>query len=248
MGFERQTVVVTGGSRGLGRATVLAFARQGADIAFSFFQDLIAAERLISEVRAMGRRCIGVRCDMGDESAVVDFVSACVQTFRSIDVLINNAAIVADAPVLARTSKQWRRTFDVNLLGAFVCTKEFAPGMIERGKGAVVNVASISGTSVHCPEIIDYDATKAAIISMTKNFSKAFAPHGVRVNALAPGWIDTEMNSSLAPEYASAECARISLKRFASPDEIAKPILFLAGPDASYISGSVLVVDGGRED
>ncbi|NOQ55932.1 MAG: SDR family oxidoreductase, partial [Nanohaloarchaea archaeon] len=157
---------------------------------------------------------------------------------------VNNAVIVFDVPFFERTVKQWKRTMDVNLLGTFLCSKYASEQMLKNDNGKIINISSTNGINCFSPESADYDTSKAGIINLTYNLAKELAPK-IQVNSIAPGWVNTEMNKDLPKDFVEEETEKIYLKRFAKPEEIAKTILFLASDDASYITGSILKVDGG---
>ena len=158
--------------------------------------------------------------------------------------LVNNAGIVFDVPIMEKTVDQWERTLRVNLIGTFLCIKYATPNMKDRPGASILNISSTNGIDSLDPESADYDTSKAGVISLTKNLSQYLAPN-IRVNSIAPGWVNTEINKDLPKEFAESETQRIALKRFGSPEEIAKAVLFLCSEDASFITGSTLVVDGG---
>ena len=167
-----------------------------------------------------------------------------IKTFNKIDVLVNNAAIAIDNDYILKDSKEFKRVLDVNLVGSYLVTKYVSKYMLEQKRGKIIFVSSTNGIDTNYEYSMDYDASKAGVISLMKNFAQVLSPY-ITVNAVAPGWVDTEMNSSLELEYKKLEEERILLKRFADSKEIAKVITFLASDDASYINNSVIRVDGG---
>lgn len=166
-----------------------------------------------------------------------------ITTFGKLDILVNNAAIVYDIPLLEKTVDQWQKTFAVNVVGPFLCSKYCTPYLKETN-GNIVNVCSNSGLTSFDPTAADYDASKAGLTSLTKDLAKELSPE-IRVNGVAPGWIDTDMNKDLPKDYIAEEMAKAQLGRMARPEEIAKTILFLASDDDSYLTGSIIFVDGG---
>jgi 3-oxoacyl-[acyl-carrier protein] reductase len=241
MNFENKVILVTGGNRGIGRATATEFAKLGAKVVINYVSNQAAAESLVSEFPTT---ITAIRADVANQSEVEGMVRQVADAYGRIDVLVNNAGIVFDIPFVSSTTDQWRRTFDVNVLGVFLCSRACLRYFPKDG-GAIVNLGSVSGVDIFTPESMAYDATKAAIVSVTKGLAKEFAPQGVRVNAVAPGWVDTDMNKDLPAEFLAESIARIYLKRMAKPSEIAKAIVFLASDGASFINGATLVVDGG---
>jgi len=170
-------------------------------------------------------------------------VKEAVKVFGRIDILVNNAGIVFDVPFREKTVEQWEKTLAVNLIGPFLLCKNCVPFMSEDGR--IINISSTNGIYSMHPESMDYDASKVGVIAMTKGLAQEFAPQKILVNSIAPGWIETEMNKDLPKDFVKKECARIWLKRFGKPEEIAKVALFLASEDSSYVTGTTVVVDGG---
>lgn len=246
MKLKNKVALITGSSRGIGKATALLFAKEGANIVVNYVSSEKEAEDVVDEVKELGVQAIMIRCDVSKEKEVKKMVDETMDKFGGIDVLVNNAGIVYDVPLFERTTDQWQRTLDVNLLGNFLCSKYVAEKMLKKGKGRIVNISSTNAINSFSPDSIDYDASKAGVITLTKDFAKALAPK-INVNAVAPGWVDTKMNKDLPSEFVQEEARKIYLKRFAKPEEIAQAILFLASDEASYITGSVLVVDGGKD-
>lgn len=252
MKLKNKVALITGSSRGIGKATALLFASEGASIVLNYHvsdYELNALEninKVIKEIKNMGVDAVKIEADISSENDVKKMVETAIKKFGRIDILINNAGIVYDVPISERSFEQWRRTVDTNLLGTYLCSKFVSKLMLKNKFGKIINLASTNAINSFSPESIDYDASKAGIITLTKNFAKALAPK-VQVNAIAPGWVDTDMNKDLPKKFIKDETAKIYLKRFAKPEEIAKTILFLASDDASYINGSVLVIDGGHD-
>lgn len=251
MEFQNKVVLITGGSRGIGKATALQFAEHGAIVVVDYHVSpyepnaLENANKVVEAIKKNGGEAISVRADVSKEQEVKQLIAKALEAYGRIDILINNAGIVWDLPIEERTSEQWHTTVNTNLYGNYLCTKHVAEEMLESG-GVIVNLSSNSGTGSFSPECIDYDATKAAIITMTKIFAKNYAPH-IRVVGVAPSWVNTDMNKDLPDDFVKKECERIYLKRFAEADEIANVILFLASEKASFINGSTVAVDGGYE-
>lgn len=246
MRFTDKVVLVTGASRGIGKAIAIAFAKEGAKVAINYNSSEKQAKELAKQIISLGGAAIAVRCDVSQESAVKKMVQTIVKKFKTIDVLVNNAGIVFDVPLLERTTKQWHRTLDVNLYGTFLCSKYVIKEMKKNNTGKIVNISSTSAINSFSPDSIDYDASKAGIIALTKNLAREFAPL-INVNAIAPGWVNTDINNDLSKEYISKEVEKIYVKRFAQPEEIANVALFLASEDASFMTGSIVVVDGGHD-
>lgn len=245
MKLKNKIALITGASRGIGRATALLFAKEGAKVAVNYFSSENEAMSIVEEIEKIGSEAFAIKCDVSNEEQVKSMVDKALSKFGSIDILVNNAGIVFDVPFLERTVKQWKKTLDVNLLGTFLCSKYASEALGKTNNGKIINISSTNAIDCFSPEAMDYDASKAGIIILTRDLAKELAPK-IRVNAVAPGWVDTEMNKDLPQDFIDEEIEDIYLKRFAKPDEIAKAILFLASDDASYITGSILKVDGGH--
>jgi len=243
--LKGRVALITGASRGIGKATALLFAKEGANVAVNFHHSEEEANKVVAEIEEMGQEALAVRCDVSNEEQVKEMVGKVVEKLGKLDILVNNAGIVIDVPFRERTVDQWRKTLDTNLIGPFLCAKYASVPMLKQKYGRIVNVSSTSALNDLDPDAIDYDTSKAGVITLTRDLAEELAPH-VLVNSVAPGWVDTDMNRKLSKEYIKKEIAKIYLKRFAQPEEIAKAILFLASDDASFITGSVLVADGGH--
>jgi len=242
MRFKDKVVLITGASRGIGKATALLFAKEGAKVIVNYNNSEKEANEVIKEISKIGTDAIAVKCDVSKEEEVKKMISEVIKKFGKIDTLVNNAGIVSDTPFEKRTVEQFKRTLEVNLIGVFLCSKYAFKHMARGGK--IVNISSTNGYNTGGPDSIDYDASKAGVINMTRRLAQEFAPN-INVNSIAPGWINTEMNKDLPKNYVREESNKIYLKRFGEPEEISKAVLFLASDDASYITGTTLVVDGG---
>ncbi|MBP6976524.1 SDR family oxidoreductase [Candidatus Dojkabacteria bacterium] len=249
MRFQNKTVIITGASRGIGAQTAIQFAKEGANVVLDYFVSDYEpdakenAEEIKDEIEKLGSKVIMVSCDVREESQIENLITETKKIFGKIDVLVNNAGYVIDCPIEERTLENWHRTIDTNLLGTYLCTKLISKHM-EDG-GAIVNASSTNGIYYNNPESIDYDASKAGIISLTKNFAKELGPRNIRVNATALGWANTEMNTQLPKDFLDGEIAKTYLKRFADVEEVANLTLFLASSDSSYVNGTVVIIDGG---
>lgn len=237
-------MLVTGSSRGIGRATAIAFAKEGAHVIVNYVKDATSANEVVKQIKGLGRDATAVRADVAIETDVQNLIKESVNHFGTIDVLVNNAGIVFDVPIFEKTVEQWERTLKINLIGTFLCTKYAAPHMKGRAGASILNISSTNGIDSLSPESADYDTSKAGVISLTRNLAQSLAPT-IRVNSIAPGWIDTEINKDLPKDFVKSETAKIALKRWGQPEEIAKTVLFLCSEDASFITGATLVVDGG---
>lgn len=246
MRFKNKVVLITGSSRGIGKAAAILFAKEGAKIVINYSSSENEARKAVDEIKKIGSEAIAVKCDVSKEDEVETMINRTIEAFGNIDIFVNNAGIVFDAPIFKKKSEQWKRTIDVNLFGTYLCCKYGSAHMLKNKSGKIINISSTSALYSFYPEIIDYDASKAGVIALTKDFAKALAPH-IQVNVIAPGWVDTDINKDLSQSFVKKETKQIYLKRFAKPEEIAKVILFLASEDSSFITGSVLVVDGGHD-
>jgi len=242
MKLKNKVALITGSSRGIGRATALLFAKEGANIVVNYSKSEKESNKVIDEIKKLGSEAIGIKCDVSNEKQVKKMVEQTIKKFGKIDILVNNAGVVFDVPFKERTVDQWKRTLDVNLIGVFLCCKYIAPHMPKGGR--IVNISSTNGINSFSPDAMDYDTSKAGVIILTRDLAKELAPN-ILVNSVAPGWVDTAINKDLSKDFVEKETKKIYLKRFAQPEEIAKTILFLASDDASYITGVTLIVDGG---
>lgn len=241
----KKTVLITGASRGIGKATAVEFAKNGYNVVINYVSNDDAASSLKSFiVENYDVDVMLCKCDVSHEEDVKKMVSDIINSFKRIDVLVNNAGIAIDTTFEDKTIENFKKMLDVNLIGPFIVSREVGKYMIKQKKGSIVNVSSTNGLETYYEYSLDYDASKAALINLTHNLSEYFAPY-IRVNAVAPGWVNTEMNKELDEDYVKEECEKIYLRRFAKPEEIAKAIYFLASDDASYINNEVLRVDGG---
>ena len=243
MRFKDKVVLITGSSRGVGRATALEFAKEGASVVVNYTNSEDKANSLVNEITQLGSKAVAIRCDVSQEDQVKSMIEEIISKFGKLDILVNNAAIVFDVPIFEKTVEEWQKTMAVNLIGSFLCAK-YSSKYLLGSKGNIVNVCSNSGYNSFAPTSADYDSSKVGLISLTKNLAKELAPD-IRVNGVAPSWVDTDMNRDLPKEVLDEEIGKILLGRMAQPEEIAKTILFLASDDASYLTGSIIFVDGG---
>lgn len=241
----KKTVLITGGSRGIGEATSLEFAKHGYNIVINYVNDDISAKNLKSYiVENYDVDVMLCKCNVSSEDGVKGMVNSIIDNYGNIDVLVNNAGIAIDTTFDDKKIEDFKKILNVNLIGPFILSREVGNYMLKQGFGSIINVSSTNALDTYYEYSLDYDASKAGLVSLTHNLAKYYAPN-IRVNAVAPGWVDTEMNKELDSSYIKEECDKIYLKRFANPEEIAKAIYFLASDDASYITGEVLRVDGG---
>ncbi len=245
MRLEKRLALVTGGSRGIGKAVVLALAKEGCNVVINYNSNYELAMEVKKEVEdKYNRKALVIKADISNEIEVEDMVSKVLSEYGRIDILINNASISRDNYLEDKSSTEFLDVIKTNLLGTFIVSKVVGKSMMENKYGRIVNVSSTNGIDTNNPISMDYDASKAGIISLTKNFALEFGPN-VLVNAVAPGWTKTESVMEMNPEVIEDEKQKCILKRFAEPEEIANAILFLVTDEASYINGQVIRVDGG---
>lgn len=243
--FAGKSVLVTGGSRGIGAAAARMFARAGANVAIGYNEQVDAATAVLHDCRAHKISAIALPADLTDRAKVETLVKEVVVEFGSLDVLVNNAGIWKEAAIDKMTDAQLEETIRVNLNSMFYCCTAAAQQMIQQKSGVIVNIASTAGQRGE-PLHSHYAATKGAAISLTKSLAVELAPHNIRVNCVAPGWVDTDMSrESLASPDAGKIIAQIPLGRVGTPDEIAGPILFAASQMATFITGEIINVNGG---
>ena len=240
-----KNVLVTGGTRGIGEAISREFARKGYDIIINYVNSSEKAQNLKQELeKEYNIKVLPIQTDISDEIAIKNMVDTAIKEFGKIDVLVNNAGIVIDKEFEDRTVEDWKKTLDINLIAPFVLTKLVGKEMMKQKSGAIINISSTNGINTYYPTSVDYDASKSGLISLTYDSAVQFAPY-VRVNCVAPGWVNTEMNKELPEDFVKEETERILVKRFAEPKEIAKVVTFLASEDASFVNSTVIKVDGG---
>ncbi|MCI5522239.1 MAG: SDR family oxidoreductase [Tenericutes bacterium] len=229
-------ILITGGTSGLGYATVKKL--ENCKIILTYNNNALKAESMKSENIDV------FKCDMTSENDIKNLYNYVVEKYGYIDVLINNAAIAIDTLYEDKTKENFIKTLDTNLIGPFLLSRYFGDLMYQRKSGKIINISSTNGIDTNYPMSLDYDASKAGLISLTRNLALQYAPY-VLVNAIAPGWINTEMNKNLDNDFIDNETKKILLNRFAEPEEIANVIKFLVSDDASYINNTVIRIDGG---
>ena len=240
-----KNVLVTGGTREIGEAISREFAKKGYDLIINYINSNEKAQNLKQELeKEYNIKVLPIQTDISNEIAIKNMVDTAIKEFGKIDVLVNNAGIVIDKEFEDRTVEEWKKTLDINLIAPFVLTKLVGKEMMKQKSGAIINISSTNGINTYYPTSVDYDASKSGLISLTYDSAVQFAPY-VRVNCVAPGWVNTEMNKELPEDFVKEETERILVKRFAEPKEIAKVVTFLASEDASFVNSTVIKVDGG---
>ena len=238
-----QFAIVTGGGAGIGKAIALELARCGAGVAICGRRPEPLAETA-DEIGALGRRVFTGQVDVADSASVVSFVANAVKEFGKIDILVNNAGVTKDNLLMRMTEEEWDAVLDTNLKGAFLFSKALARPMMKQRSGAIVNIASVVaqiGNAGQC----NYSASKAGLIAMTKSMAKELASRGIRVNAVAPGFITSRMTDTIPDDLKQKMLEHIPAARFGNPEDVAKAVAFLCSSDASYITGQTLAVNGG---
>jgi 3-oxoacyl-[acyl-carrier protein] reductase len=240
--FDNSTVVVTGGSRGIGKATAASFALEGANVMILDIMEDVGQET-VNEITSTGGKAYFMKVDVCDQSSLQKALDKAIEEHGKVDVLVNNAGITADSSLKKMTEEQFDKVIAVNLKGVFNCTKIFGMHMAQNGKGAIINASSIVAHYGNFGQT-NYVATKTGVIGMTKVWARELGPKGVRVNAVAPGFIETDMIKTVPEEILDKLRAQVPLKRLGTPEDIANAYLFLASDEAAYINGAVLNVDG----
>lgn len=244
MDFSGKTAVVTGGSRGIGRAVCLELAKGGANVVLCYAGNEAAAAETVSACEALGAKALAVKCDVADGAQVKALMDEAVKTFGRIDILVNNAGINRDGLLMMMKEEDFDAVISANLRGTFLCMKAVSRTMMKQRYGRIVNLSSVVGLRGNAGQV-NYAASKAGVIGMTKSLAKELASRGVTVNAVAPGFIDTDMTAAMPEAAKTATLASIPMQRLGAPEDIAKAVAFLASDDAAYITGQVIAVDGG---
>ncbi|MER1984727.1 MAG: 3-oxoacyl-[acyl-carrier-protein] reductase [Solibacillus sp.] len=244
MGLENKVAVVTGASRGIGRAIALELAAQGAKVVVNYSGSVAKAEEVVQEIKQIGGEAIAVQANVADADSVQTLMKTAIDTFGSLDILVNNAGITRDNLLMRMKEEEWDDVLNTNLKGVFLCTKAVTRQMMKQRAGRIINISSIVGVAGNSGQA-NYVAAKAGVIGLTKTCAQELASRNILVNAIAPGFITTEMTDALPEELKEAMLKQIPLARLGQPEDIAKAVAFFASDAANYITGQTLQIDGG---
>ena len=242
--FENKIVLVTGAGRGIGASIAKRFASEGAEVIVNYSGNDEAAQKTVDEITATGGQAQKYKCSVNDSESVKVMIDEIIKKFGRIDILVNNAGITKDGLMLRMTDEDFDRVIDVNLKGTFNCTKYVSKYMLKQKSGKIINISSVVGLSGNAGQV-NYSASKAGIIGITKSAAKELSSRGITVNAVAPGFIKTEMTDVLKDDIKKAIMENIPMKAFGETEDIANAVAFLASEEARYITGQVISVDGG---
>ncbi|MCF6094362.1 3-oxoacyl-[acyl-carrier-protein] reductase [Microaerobacter geothermalis] len=242
--LQGKVALVTGGSRGIGRAIALALAQEGANVLVNYAGNQQAAEEVVKEIESLGRKSISIQANISDSDQVQKMVDQAVQTFGRLDILVNNAGITRDNLLIRMKEEEWDQVLDTNLKGVFLTSKAAAKPMMKQRYGKIINISSVVGVLGN-PGQANYVAAKAGVIGLTKTLARELASRNITVNAVAPGFIETDMTAKLGEEVRKNLLSQIPLNRLGQPDDIAQVVLFLCSDKSNYITGQTLHVDGG---
>lgn len=244
MSLDGKIALVTGGGRGIGRAIALELARSGAHVAVNYAGSEQTAKDVVREIEEMGQQAIAIQANVADGERVKDMIKQVIETFGRLDILVNNAGITKDNLLMRMKDEEWNDVLDVNLKGVYHCIKAVSRQMMKQRSGRIINISSVVGVLGNAGQA-NYVAAKAGVIGLTKTVAREFASRGITVNAVAPGFISTDMTAKLGEDLQEEMLKNIPLGQFGKPEDIAKVVRFLASDDAAYMTGQTLHVDGG---
>jgi len=239
-----KVAIVTGAAKGIGRAIALRLAKDGMNIAINYRSNDVEAKELVEEINKLGVSAIAIKADISDFTQAETLIKDTLKVFNRIDVIVNNAGITKDCLLLRMTEEDFDSVIDINLKGTFNCIKHVTPVMLKQKAGKIINISSVVGITGNVGQV-NYSASKAGVIAMTKSIAKEIGSRGICVNAVAPGFIQTDMTAKLSSKAVEELSKSIALKRLGLPEDVAKAVSFLASEDSDYITGQVLCVDGG---
>lgn len=242
--LKGKNVLITGASRGIGRTIAIEFAKQGANVAVNYAGSEAKANEVVEEAKSYGVQAFSIQADVSNENSVKEMVKEVVGQFSSLDILVNNAGVTRDNLLMRMKEAEFDEVININLKGVFLCTKAVTRQMMKQRAGRIINVASIVGVSGN-PGQANYVAAKAGVIGLTKTTAKELASRNILVNAVAPGFISTDMTDALNDEQKEAILSMVPLAKFGTPEDVAKVVRFLASDDANYITGQTIHIDGG---
>ncbi|NLV88670.1 MAG: 3-oxoacyl-[acyl-carrier-protein] reductase [Tissierellia bacterium] len=244
MDLANKVAIVTGGSRGIGKEIALELARNGANIAITYVSNDQKAKEVVDEILSLGVKAIAIKADVSKEEEVQDMIKKVEEEFNSVDILVNNAGITKDNLLIRMKEEEWDQVMNVNLKGTFLCTKAVSRMMMKKRYGKIINITSVVGITGNIGQG-NYSASKAGVIGFTKSMARELASRGIRVNAVAPGFIETDMTDVLKEDIKDAMLKSIPLGAFGKPKDIADAVVFLASSKSDYITGQVINVNGG---
>ncbi|WNF24446.1 3-oxoacyl-[acyl-carrier-protein] reductase [Mesobacillus jeotgali] len=244
MRLEGKVALVTGASRGIGREIAFELAREGASVAVNYAGSEAKALEVVDEIKAMGRDAFAIQADVSNSESVNGMAKETIERFGKIDILVNNAGITKDNLLMRMKESEWDDVININLKGVFLCTKAVTRQMMKQRSGRIINISSIVGVSGN-PGQANYVAAKSGVIGLTKTSAKELSSRGITVNAVAPGFITTDMTDKLNEDVKTEMLKQIPLARFGEPKDIARTVVFLASEDSAYMTGQTLHVDGG---
>lgn len=244
MRLADKVAVVTGAGRGIGAAIALTLAKEGAKVVVNYSRSLSAAEQVVAQIREAGGEAVALQANVGVAAEAEALIKGAQETYGRVDILVNNAGITRDKLIMRMTEEDWDAVLDTNLKGAFLCAKTAATLMLKQKSGVIVNVGSVIGKAGGAGQT-NYSASKAGLVGLTKSLAKELGSRNIRVNAVAPGFIETEMTEVLKPEYRETIVKQIPLGRLGASEDVARVVAFLCSEDAAYVQGEVISIDGG---